>query len=40
MKRQRRKSPGRDENPRETIGLDIEREGEQWRECLINGLFI
>lgn len=40
MKRKRRKSPGREESPRETIGLDRERERERRRECLINGLFI
>ena len=40
MKRKKRKSPGREESPRETIGLDREGEIEQRRECLINGLFI
>ena len=40
MKRKRSKSPGRVESLRETIGLDREREREQRRECLINGLFI
>lgn len=40
MKRKRRTSPGRVQSPRETIGLDKERETELCRESLINWLFI
>lgn len=40
MKRKRRTSPGRVQSPRETIGLDKERERELCRESLINWLFI